>query len=147
MQNSQSGRGFGGTGGFNQTQGSISGNPASLKGKLMNLEVGFTHFLLNVHRKWSRPSKKRWISTKGKFQFLNLKKRLWKVCWPWRPRTLRNPCQTSLWESRRKWKDILLTRRPKTQDFSSKSRHLKEKRLLFNNNSLVRIIQKSFLFF
>jgi len=29
-----------GTGGFNQTQGSISGNPASLKGKLMNLEVG-----------------------------------------------------------------------------------------------------------
>merc|ERR1712110_1355929 len=27
-----------GTGGFNQTQGSISGNPASLKGKLMNLE-------------------------------------------------------------------------------------------------------------
>jgi len=27
------------TGGFNQTQGSISGNPASLKGKLMNLEV------------------------------------------------------------------------------------------------------------
>jgi hypothetical protein len=27
------------TGGFNQTQGSITGNPASLKGKLMNLEV------------------------------------------------------------------------------------------------------------
>jgi len=27
------------TGGFNQTQGSIGGNPASLKGKLMNLEV------------------------------------------------------------------------------------------------------------
>ena len=39
MQNSQNSR-FGGTGGFNQTQGSISGNPASLKGKLMNLEVG-----------------------------------------------------------------------------------------------------------
>jgi hypothetical protein len=35
MQQSQN------TGGFNQTQGSIGGNPASLKGKLMNLEVTF----------------------------------------------------------------------------------------------------------
>ena len=35
------------TGGFNQTQGSISGNPASLKGKLMNLEVSFWPSLID----------------------------------------------------------------------------------------------------
>ena len=95
--------------------------------------------LTSFNRRWSRPSRRRWTSTREKFQFSSLRKRPWRASWPWKHKMWRNLYPTSWWGSKKRWRGTLLTRRPRTRDFNSRLQLSKERRLRFSSNCLVRI--------